>query len=33
LLPQRISGIAVVVGFIDGDLRGDLDIVYLELID
>jgi hypothetical protein len=33
LFPQRISGIAVVVGFTDGDLRGDVDIVYEELAD
>jgi hypothetical protein len=33
LFPQRISGIAVVVGFTDGDLSGDRVNVYVELTD
>jgi hypothetical protein len=33
LFPQSISGIAVLVGFVDGDLSGDLVNVYDGLTD
>ena len=33
LLPHKISGTPVVVGFVEGDLCGDRVTVYLELTD